>query len=83
MHLHEVQIVLGKNFSWKDYMEMKEWCSEHIGTDDYYVHPPKEAMDKPARFQFANHEDEFAFKMTFGVHDADDTFDSTTIETDI
>lgn len=81
--MYEVQINVGKNFKWADYLTMREWCVENVESDDFYVHPPKEAMNKPARFQFAKHEDEFAFKMTFGVHDIDDSIDSTTVEIDI
>ena len=81
--MHEVQINIGDTFTWQDFIEMREWCVAHVASDDFYAHPPKEALNKPARFQFANHEDEFAFKMTFGVHDSDDTIDSTTVEIDI
>ena len=78
--MNEVRIVLGNTFTWEDYMAMKNWCLEHVNGDDYYVHPPKEAMGQPARFQFENMEDEFTFKMTFGAHDSDDTIDSSTVQ---
>jgi len=81
--MNEVRITLGNTFTWEDYMDMKNWCLEHVDGDDYYVHPPKEAMDRPARFQFSNKEDEFVFKMTFGVHDADDSIDSTTVNVEL
>lgn len=81
--MNEVQITIGETFTWEDYMEMREWCSDHVDPDEYYVHPPKEAMEKPARFQFHKEEDEFVFKMTFGVHDIDDKIDSTTVEIEL
>ena len=81
--MNEVQITLGNTFTWEDYMDMKHWCLQHINPDEYYVHPPKEAMEQPARFQFLNGEDEFTFKMTFGVHDSDDTIDSATIHIEL
>jgi hypothetical protein len=83
MHLHEVQILIGENFKWDDYLEMRKWCVENVDSENFYVHPPKEIMEKPARFQFAKESDEFAFKMTFGVHDIDDTFESRTIDINI
>jgi len=81
--MNEVQITIGNTFTWDDYMAMKNWCLDHIDGNDYYVHPPKEAMEQPARFQFANGEDEFTFKMTFGVHDGDDKIDSSTVQVEL
>jgi len=81
--MNEVQITIGETFKWVDYMEMRQWCLDHIDADEYYVHPPKEALDQPARFQFYRGEDEFTFKMTFGVHDSDDTIDSATVQVEL